>query len=115
MYSPFCRAEIFLLPGKSGSARPARHFRLREKSAWEGNVSETQAYKKDLTFTLPASGLDITRSLFAQRLKTVEAVCNDPNANRVFTRNELSNMAFECLMLAKMLKSMPTVPEVGNA
>lgn len=78
-------------------------------------MSETQAYKKDLTFTLPASGLDITRDLFKQRLATVEKVCDDPDARRVFSQRDLSNMAFECLMLRKMLKNMPAAPEVAHA
>ncbi|MGZ3319665.1 MAG: hypothetical protein ACXU9C_01650 [Xanthobacteraceae bacterium] len=70
-------------------------------------MPETQDYKKDPVFTLPLGCLDITRSLFEQRLKTVEAVISDPDAKRVFSRAELAAMAFENLMLAKMLKNMP--------
>jgi Rod binding domain-containing protein len=68
---------------------------------------ETQGYKNDSAFTLPLQGMDITRTLFERRLETIEEVINDPEAKRVFSRAELAAMAFESLMLAKMLKSMP--------
>jgi hypothetical protein len=70
-------------------------------------MSETQPYKLDSVFTLPLQGMDITRSLFEQRLKTVNEVLEDTEAKRVFSRAELAAMAFESLQLAKMLKSMP--------
>lgn len=99
--------NITLLLGKSVRYRPPDITAYEEKDAWEGIVSETQGYKKHPVFSLPLGGLDITRSLFIQWLKAVEAVVNDPNAKRVFSRNELSAMAFECLMLGKMFKTMP--------
>jgi hypothetical protein len=99
--------EIYLLPGKSGSVRTARHFRLREKNAWEGRMSETQGYKSDHEFTLPMGGAEITRTLFLQRLDTVEKVLADPESRRVFSRNDMTAMAFESLMLAKMIRRMP--------
>jgi len=70
-------------------------------------MSETQGYKNDSAFTLPIQGMDITRSLFEQRLKTITEVLEDPHAKRVFARTELTAMAFESLMLAKMLRAMP--------
>jgi hypothetical protein len=70
-------------------------------------VSETQGYKKDPEFTLPLACVDITRTLFEQRLKTVTEVLEDPEAKRVFSRAEMTGMAFESLMLAKMLRRMP--------
>ena len=70
-------------------------------------MSETQGYKNDSAFTLPLQGLDLTRTLFEKRLETVGEVLNDPEAKRVFSRAELTAMAFESLMLAKMLRSMP--------
>jgi hypothetical protein len=70
-------------------------------------MSETQSYNSDLEFTLPMGGADITRSLFLQRLRTVEKVLADPEAKRVFTLTDLSAMAFESLMLAKMIRRMP--------
>ncbi|MGZ4837660.1 MAG: hypothetical protein ACXVZR_03860 [Terriglobales bacterium] len=70
-------------------------------------MTETQGYKKDSEFSLPIQGADLTRQLFAQRLKTITEVLEDPEAERVFSRAELSGMAFESLMLAKMLRRMP--------
>jgi hypothetical protein len=70
-------------------------------------MSETQGYKSDQEFTLPMGGADITRALFVARLDTVQKVLEDPNARRVFTNTDLSAMAFESLMLAKMIRRMP--------
>jgi hypothetical protein len=70
-------------------------------------MSETQGYNSDHEFTLPMGGADITRALFVQRLSTVDKVLADPEATRVFSRSDLSAMAFESLMLAKMIRRMP--------
>jgi hypothetical protein len=70
-------------------------------------VSVTQDYKKDSEFSLPIQGADLTRQLFIQRLKTVTEVLEDPEAKRIFSRAEMAGMAFESLMLAKMLRRMP--------
>jgi hypothetical protein len=67
-------------------------------------VSETQDYKKDSEFTLPIACVALTRSLFEQRLKTVNEVLDDPEARRIFSRAEMAGMAFESLQLAKMLQ-----------
>lgn len=68
---------------------------------------ETQGYKKDSEFSLPLGCLNITRNLFERRLQTVNEVLNDSEAKRVFSRAEMSAMAFESLQLALMLKRMP--------
>jgi hypothetical protein len=70
-------------------------------------MSDTQGYNSDHEFTLPMGGADITRSLFVARLSTVQKVLDDPEARRVFTNTDLSAMAFESLMLTKMIRRMP--------
>lgn len=70
-------------------------------------MSETQDYKKDSEFTLPIACLNLTRTLFEQRLRTVNEVLDDPEARRVFSRAEMAGMAFESLQLAKMIRRMP--------
>lgn len=67
---------------------------------------ETQAYKKTTEFTLPAEGADIVRQLIADRLLIVAAVMDDENAPKCFKPRELTAIAFERLMLAKMLAKM---------
>lgn len=70
-------------------------------------MSETQGYNSDHEFTLPMGCAEITRNLFVQRLSTVEKVLADPEARRVFSNADMSAMAFESLMLSKMLRRMP--------
>jgi hypothetical protein len=70
-------------------------------------MQETQGYKKGQEFTLPAAGADIVRKLIADRLVIVAAALDDPNAPKCFKPRELTAIAFERLMLAKMLSRMP--------
>jgi hypothetical protein len=70
-------------------------------------MSETQAYKFGQEFTLPAIGAPYLRALVKQRLETVRAVLEDPNASKCFKESELVSLAFEGLQLGKMLERMP--------
>lgn len=76
-------------------------------------MSVTQLYKKVIgkpaEFTLPLAGADIVRSLFEQRMTTVQAVLDDPEADSVLSRADLTALAFEHLMLAKMMQRMRSV------
>lgn len=69
-------------------------------------MSETQRYKVGKEFTLPVEGADLVRQLIADRLVIVAAVMDDENAPKCFKPRDLTAIAFERLMLAKMLQKM---------
>lgn len=74
---------------------------------------ETQGYKKTTEFTLPIEGADLVRELIAARLVIVAAALDDENAPKCFKPRELTALAFERLMLAKMSQKMNA--EAANA
>lgn len=70
-------------------------------------MSVTQDYKIETKFCLPVEGAGLVRGLFEKRLETVQSVLADPDAPRILSRADLTAIAFEALMLAKMLARMP--------
>lgn len=76
-------------------------------------MSETQDYKKEISLTFAADCAGYVRDLFARRLDNLNEVLRDNEARRVFSRDELVNMAFESIQLAKMLAEI--TKEVSHA
>lgn len=70
-------------------------------------MSETQRYKVANEFTLPTPGAPILRRLIRARLEVVQKGLQDREAFSRLSIVEASDLAFECLMLAKMLDTMP--------
>jgi hypothetical protein len=70
-------------------------------------VSETQGYKKPKEFTFPANCYAFVRALVAGRVSELEAVLDDPEAEKFFNEDEFMSLSWERLMLAKMLVGMP--------
>lgn len=68
---------------------------------------ETQRYKVANEFTLPAAGAPILRRLMRARLDVVQTALVDRAAFMRLSIVDASELAFECLMLAKMLDTMP--------
>lgn len=69
-------------------------------------MSVSQGYKKTTEFTLPVEGADLVRKLISDRLVIVAAAMDDANAPKCFKPSELTALAFERLMLAKMQERM---------
>lgn len=70
-------------------------------------MSETQRYKIAKEFTLPTAGAPVLRRLMRARLEVVQTALVDREAFLRLSIVEASELAYECLMLAKMLDTMP--------
>lgn len=70
-------------------------------------MSLTQRYKIAKEFTLPAAGIPYLYRLIRERLDIVQKTLRDGNAPSCFSLDELSELAVECLTLAKLLDAMP--------
>jgi hypothetical protein len=68
---------------------------------------ETQRYKVANEFTLPTAAAAVLRRLIRARLEVVQQRLQDREAFNRLSIVEASDLAFECLVLAKMLDTMP--------
>jgi hypothetical protein len=70
-------------------------------------MSETQRYKVANEFTLPTAVVPVLRRLIRARLDIVQRGLQDREAFASLSIVDASDLACECLMLAKMLDTMP--------
>ena len=70
-------------------------------------MSETQRYKLATEFTLPTAAAPALRRLIRVRLEVVQQRLQDREAFNRLSIIDASDLAFECLILAKMLDTMP--------
>ena len=68
---------------------------------------ETQRYKVANEFTLPTAAAPVLRRLIRARLEVVQLRLQDREAFSLLSIVDASDLAFECLILAKMLDTMP--------
>jgi hypothetical protein len=77
-------------------------------------MSETQRYKVANEFTLCNTVVPYLRRMVRARLDVVNKVMRDGSARDCFSYDELSELALECLTLARLLDTMPK-DEAGHA